>query len=57
MNQAEAKALLTLVSTLDQRKISDDVVMSWAAMLSDVSPRHGRELKLDHSLGLTVGMR
>jgi hypothetical protein len=48
MNQAEVKTLLTLVSTLDQRKISDDVIFSWSNMLGDVKPQHAREAVEEH---------
>jgi hypothetical protein len=43
MNQLEVTALLTLVSTLDQRKISNDVIESWSSLLAEVKPYHARE--------------
>ena len=44
----ETQALLTLVSTLDQRIVSDDVVESWALMLKDVAPLFAREAIEEH---------
>ena len=44
----ETQALLTLVSTLDQRIVSDDVVESWAPMLKDVAPSFAREAIEEH---------
>lgn len=44
----ETQALLTLVSTLDQRIVSDDVVESWALMLKDVAPVFAREAVEEH---------
>ena len=44
----EVKALLVLVSTLDQRKISDDVVFAWSTLLADVTPSHAREAVEEH---------
>jgi hypothetical protein len=48
MNQEQVKTLLTLVSTLDQRKISDDVIFSWSSLLKDVKPQHAREAVEEH---------
>jgi hypothetical protein len=48
VDKLQVKALLTLVSTLDQRKISDDVVESWASLLADVKPQHAREAVEEH---------
>jgi len=48
MNKLETKALLTLVSTLDQRKISDDVVAEWTRILADVSARSAGEAVENH---------
>jgi hypothetical protein len=42
MNKLETQALLTLVSTLDQRKVSEDVVESWARILVNANPVHAR---------------
>ena len=48
MDKLETQALLTLVSTLDQRIVSDDVVESWALMLKDVAPLFAREAIEEH---------
>ena len=48
MDKVQARALLTLVSTLDQRKISEDVVEAWAAMLKDVAPVYATEAVEEH---------
>jgi hypothetical protein len=48
MNQLEVKALLTLVSTLDQRIVSEAVVESWSSLLQEVKPQHAREAVEEH---------
>ena len=48
MDRSQAKALLTLVSTLDQRKISDDVVEAWASVLKDIAPVYATEAVEEH---------
>ena len=42
------RALLTLVSALDQRKISDDVVESWSRILGGVNPVFARVAVEEH---------
>lgn len=44
----ETKALLTLVSTLDQRIVSEDVVDAWSALLIDISPVFAYEAVEEH---------
>ena len=48
MDRLETQALLTLVSTLDQRKMSEDVIDSWWRILSGVEPWHAREAVEEH---------
>ena len=48
MDKLQVTALLTLVSTLDQRIVSDSLVESWAGFLADVRPQHAREAVEEH---------
>jgi len=48
MNRLETEILLTFVSTLDQRIVSEDVVDSWHRILSQVSPAAARRAVEDH---------
>jgi hypothetical protein len=48
MDRVETKALLTLVSTLDQRIVSDGVVDAWASLLKDVSRVYASEAVEEH---------
>ena len=48
MDRLETQALLTFVSTLDQRKMSEDVIDSWWRLLASVEPWHARQAVEDH---------
>jgi len=48
VDKLQVTALLTLVSTLDQRIVSDSLVESWAGFLADVRPQHAREAVEEH---------
>jgi hypothetical protein len=48
MDKLQVKQLLTLVSTLDQRIVSEPVVESWSSLLQDVKPQHAREAVEEH---------
>lgn len=48
MDRLETQALLTFISTLDQRKMSDDVIDSWSRLLRSVEPWHAREAVEEH---------
>jgi hypothetical protein len=48
VDKVQTEALLILVSTLDQRTVSDAIVESWSSLLQDVKPQHAREAVEDH---------
>ena len=48
MDKLQVTALLTLVSTLDQRTVSESIVESWSSMLKAVRPQHAREAVEEH---------
>lgn len=48
MDRLETQALLTLVSTLDQRIVSEDAVDAWLGMLKDVAPVFARDAVEEH---------